>query len=228
MGTSNEVAWQPHRQVTFLRDTPGEVREVEYMAYADNDIIQLNARVTMADGQIAENVFHVAVLATGTDVEVEDACVGYVERAMLTVEDIMSGAVDALDILLLNLSDNAPTKVLSWDTFAGGTVASSNQLPPGVAALVTGITAVAKVVGRKFLPGLAGEFWNGSGWTTTAITALGQFAIAWIEDFTDVGTGVSLRPVVKRAGVLAVQAFTEALVRSEAAYQRRRRQGVGD
>lgn len=192
------------------------------------DLIQLNARVTLADNQIAENVFHVKILVTGTDAEVKDACVNYLDDIFANVAGIQSTSVQALDVLFRNITAGTPTETLAWDDYVGGTSTSAAQLPPAVSGLVTATTAVAKAVGRKYIAGIVADGWGGAGWEGIVLTVLAALALDWISDYADVISDVELHPVLRRSGAAAPIDFTEALVRSEAAYQRRRREGVGD
>ena len=193
-----------------------------------NDLIQLNARFNLADNQIAENVFHVRLLAGTLDSEVKAACVEYLTAAYLEVNGFMPTSVSALDVLYRNVTANTPTESLSWGSFTGGGGAGAAQMPPGVAALITATTTIAKAVGRKYLPPFLVSAWTGSVWTGPVLAAMADFGLAWISDFSSGTSTVELRPVLYRGAIAASQVFTDVLVRSEAAYQRRRREGVGD
>jgi len=192
---------------------------------AANDIFRVVARVTLSDGQIAENVFHAKINEAADESDAKQDMVQWVDALFQSIESIQVNDVLPLDILVTNVTAGTATTIHSWQSYFGGED-TGDQLPPGVAALVLATTAIGRVLGRKFLPGIAEFYWNGVNLTGTAITALANFAVAWIAGFTGEASGASWLPgVLRTVGTFAP--FVEAIVRGEMAYQRRRRQGVG-
>lgn len=124
-----------------------------------------------------------------------------------------------------NLTDNTLIDVIPW----GGAAFSSagELLPLGVAGLVTANTATPKVRGRKFIAGLTEGSCNDSLWDSALVTVLTDFAAAYVSGFIGAVSSSPWAPGVK-SSTGPFRPFTEAIVSNIPAYQRRRKQGVGE
>lgn len=106
---------------------------------------------------------------------------------------------------------------------------AGDPLPSGVAALVTAYTAISKVVGKKYLPGLSEVAQTAGLWVAGVLIAMAEMGVAWVAGFETIGDedGTWYPGVwsLKEAGFVA---FSSAgMARDVPAYQRRRKAGVG-
>lgn len=124
-----------------------------------------------------------------------------------------------------NLTTNTLMDVVTWtgDAF----MAVGELLPLGIAGLVTANTGTPKVRGRKFIPAITENSCTDSLWTGATVTALTNFAAMYIGAFIGVESAAPWAPGVRSSSGI-FRPFTEALVSNIPAYQRRRKQGVGE
>ena len=195
------------------------------MSVAANDVVRATARLNLTDGQIAENVYHFLVTAANSDANVMSSVTDKLEAMYSEITGSMASSVTFLDIQFYNLTQNITMGVSGWPTLTTGSSGSS-QAPPGVALLISVTTFAAKVLARKYLAGLISGRWTGSAWDSTVLGAVVEFVLAWTSLGTvSPGSGNFIPGVRDQSG--AFQLFREAIIRAEAGYQRRRRQGVG-
>lgn len=141
---------------------------------------------------------------------------------------ILPSLADELEMQSLyfkNLTDNLDLGQLAW---TGDQPTSTGEpLPLGVAGLIVAPTALPKTRGRKFIAGVTEGSCNGSLWDSSLVTAMTNFGAAYISAFLGASNDDPWQPGVSdKNGVF--RPFIEALVTNIPAYQRRRKQGVGE
>jgi len=164
-------------------------------------------------------------------------------QAVQDVLDTLELWVEALyDTIVSQLSDLVSlgemtlyswnSAVLQWDN--EGTAAPTKvgtettpMLPHGVAALVRAYTVASRTIGRKYIPGFGDVEQADGAWVAGALTALAAFGNAW-DDIATVSAGNALQPAVWSTKHFGTRRLTGVeVVLANAAYQRRRRPGVG-
>lgn len=138
---------------------------------------------------------------------------------------VMSDDLDFSSVYFKNMTSNTLMGQISWPgDQPSGTV---EPLPLGNSMLITAVTATPGTRGRKFLPGASEGNCNDTLWNTTTMNLLTTFGAWYIAPFIGVVSGSPYAPGVRdKNGIFRV--FTEALVSNIPAYQRRRKQGVGE
>ena len=202
------------------------------MAYTDGDIVRCRLNMTIAGAGIALNIFtakleEVVVLGV-SDAQMEAVWEPYLE--------------DVLSPLFLHISSYTQSQSfdlykwdgLEWDwqsnapydaAFDGGV----GILPAGVSAVVTAYTAVNRVVGRKFFPGLKQGSLVAGLWGVGLVGDLATTAAAYITDFGVFPSLFVMHPGVYSSKVGDFVPFSlTALVTNIPGYQRRRKTGIGD
>ncbi len=104
-----------------------------------------------------------------------------------------------------------------------------DPLPSGVAALIVAYTGISKVIGKKYIVGLAEAGQTAGLWVAGVLAAMLQSAIHWIGPFQSLADVDSFwTPGVWSAKALGYVPFAAAIsTRDVPAYQRRRKAGVG-
>lgn len=142
--------------------------------------------------------------------------------------DVVGYMVDDLDhdrVEVYNVGDNSPEPWLGAISGLNGTNAS-DMLPPGNAPLIYARTSVARVIGKKYLPG----FHKGT-------VENGLFASSVVADLTDMVNKMKVAFVATNGTAFRYGVYREAVnqfllpfdirATNVPAYQRRRRQGRG-
>ncbi len=138
--------------------------------------------------------------------------------------------VSVCDYGQIDVLNNDGTVNRSLGTFVvdiEGGISLAEVMPAAVAAFLMAETALPKVRGRKYLPGLAeGTIADGI-FNAGAITTLSALLVYYLASFSP-GTGLSFVPGVLSRSLEYFVAFNAAgLVNDVPAYQRRRKPGVG-
>jgi hypothetical protein len=189
------------------------------------DIIQFVASMKLF-GQVVENVYHwVAAIGRDDDFVLQDAA-DYLDllyaglATTYMVDDLTMDHISAKN--LTALVDYGST---SWPTLNAG-LSTSDPLPSGVAGLCTFPTAVLKTRGRKFLPGLGENSTDDGVFIPDYMDNVEDYANFILSGFTPNLTLVHYTlGVVNQIGNFIP--FQAALISNIPAYQRRRKQGVG-
>lgn len=202
------------------------------MSLIEGDILRVVASLLFPDDVIMQNVFHIVLTTingTGSESEVGDDMVAYIEDIYAEIEGNISDEIDAdeLKIYVYDPIDDDFDEVISepfTDSYAG----SPDFLPHGVAGLILIRTLDPDVSGKKYFGGF-GEGSQLSGeWGAGTIVNLGAAGIALASQYTDPTSGNVYTP-----GVWSVKetnffpANNTIVVNATPAYQRRRKPGVG-
>jgi hypothetical protein len=193
-----------------------------------DDVLKVNAKMTMAGALAVQNVFHYVVY-TGGPIADSDCVADMAEQLDVmydTIDDLLSDLLTFDTVSVYNLTQDYAFGEDAWPTLsAGGN--SYAAATSGVAALVTGYTAVKRRLGRTFIGGLSfNDLLDYANVGATFLAALTQFAILRFMGFTGGTSGAGYLPVVGSVGKGFSQ-IREVAIRSLACYQRRRKPGVG-
>lgn len=113
----------------------------------------------------------------------------------------------------------------SWPTFGAGQN-NETPMPTGVSPLVLLRTAGVKSLGRKFLPYFAESNWEGTSWSSQALSALASYGAALLTPF-DIIVDNTITPGIWGKRASAFLPFLSYVIPATPAYQRRRRKGTG-
>lgn len=189
------------------------------------EIIQVIAEMALAGQQIL-NIYH-AISSSAVD---DDDLMIDLGRGLEQVYDqFLANLANDLTFVSLkfnNVSDETFIGEGTWPTFTAG--GSSGQfLPLGVAGLITLPTSQPKVRGRKFFAGFTeGDITDGV-WDSSLTNALVDAGAILVDPFAGFESGEPWAfGVVNQSGVF--KDFISFGVSNIPAYQRRRKQGVGD
>ena len=192
------------------------------------DVVRVAAKQVGPDLQEIVNVFwYEAGLEQPSveDGEVMDAISLHLDEMYLAFAQWIVASQTADDIDYFNVTQNRPMGSVPWPTYTGGT-AIGDYLPPGIAALITGGTAIKRVQPKKYL-GVGMENSQAQGqWSGVMLTAMATFGASWL---TDVAMGVlgSMYVGTWRRAVLQFAHLTSVVAKAVCSYQRRRKPGVG-
>lgn len=202
------------------------------MPYTDDDIVRCRVNATIVGAGISLNIFtaqvdEVIVLGV-SDAQMENVWTAYLNDVFTPIGTHMSS------YFVVNSYDLYKWVGTEWDwvqnetytpAFAGGV----DVLPAGVAAVVTAYTAINRVVGRKFFPGIAEASLTGGLWGAGLLTDLALTAAAYIADFGIFPSLFVMHPGVYSTKVADFVPFSlTALITNIPGYQRRRKTGVGE
>lgn len=199
------------------------------MAVVDGDILRGTGKFTLGRGSAMQSVLHFKYTGAGdTDDEIGDEISGHFTSMYTNVED-------SLDSLTLS----EEVDVWRWDAVLDqwdgiysepwlliiGTEAGQ-QLPNGAAALVRLFSSLPRRQGRKFISGVSTNMYLDAGWTALFLADLALFLADTVASVaTANGT---LQPGLFNVVDEDFIPFKNAGgVNVFAAYQRRRRPGVG-
>lgn len=195
------------------------------MAVAPLDVIQTIVEMTLFGSKVL-NVFHLMCIGGGSDPDVmEDIAVDLDDKYAL-LQPYLINDLSFDGFVFKNITQNYNMGEAPFITLTVG-AQSAEPLPPGTAALITLRTPVPKTRGRKFIPGIGIGSMSGGLLTGSLLTEAENFAASMIGGFIGDVNGLVFDYGVTNA-VLDFVEFTEAVVSNVPAYQRRRKQGVGE
>ena len=201
------------------------------MSFTNNDLAKVDLRWQVGSIGMACNVF-MAQLAQETPHAVADLTVVTALGLWMTaiLEPMETHIVVDCDILDCNVYKKVGPL---WNLVGPAVVtfsptSGSDPLPSGVAGLLTAYTAVSKVIGKKYLPGLSETSQTAGLWVIGVLAAMLQSGMAWIAPFNlDPPSEGRMYPGVWSLKQGTHIGFAGIAVRDVPAYQRRRKQGVG-
>lgn len=200
------------------------------MTIVDNTILKVVQAITLPDTVEAINIFYFVAdfISDQADQDVLDVMQAWVEDFYTPIDDYMADAAamglmqgyyaTGLPVSWVKIGEATPTV-----TFAD----TGSMLAHGVSALLRGYTTRGKTIGRKYIPTFTETGQADGAWVAAALTALAATAVKWgTAGVIDVDN--KLKPGVFSTTTEGLYEFTdEFVVPTFAAYQRRRRPGVG-
>jgi len=189
--------------------------------------VRVTAVMQALGGVTIENVYDVQCTAggTGDDDDVMQHLAAWLDGAYTHLTGLQVNAMTYVEVRGFDVSADTPLPTVAWPSLTTGS-GGGEPTPYGVAALVLFRTLKARVVGRKYLGGFNEALW-----------ASGEILVAALPAFLSFAAEIAAGPGLSVAGgeyeykiydKLGVARDTIAsVVRSVAAYQRRRRPGRG-
>jgi hypothetical protein len=196
------------------------------MAINAGDVIRATAKLLSDTGDSIQNVFHFkagAYIAADND-GISDIT-AFLDALYDNIDTDLHLGMDFDSINLFNVDQDKSYGDIGWPSLTSCT-GSGERYAPGVCLLVSLRTGYSRKLGRKYL-GFFGEGKLSSGiFAGSVVTNALAFAADLLGSFTGGTSGESWLPGIptKEGGFLG---FTEGLVNTNPAYQRRRRIGSG-
>lgn len=202
------------------------------MAVADQTILRVVPSLILPDNVVAQNVFYCRFNDDGSSTDEEDVS----DDAVDWVDDIygeMSSAISTdltPDICKVYFYDSVGE---DWDELGSSLLsftpsASGDPLPHGTAALVHALSTDPDVRASKYFAGFTEAHHDSLRWTAGTLTQLANAGLEWGADHIGGATGATFNPGVWSIRLGAFLLLNQDLiVNAIAAYQRRRKPGVG-
>lgn len=201
------------------------------MTVLNGGIVRVACRLYYGQDDIV-NVFHLMVLQDTSNADVMTGVGEWAEEFYSPIEGVLHQGVGFGDIKIDEVEWLAGKEVIvqnigiiGWPTLTTGT-ASGDPLPSAVSALITLRTAGVRTLGRKFIGRSVEGLHDASGWVSAAVTSLANAADVMLSGFADSNTN-QWTPVVHSLRAGDWLTFISYVIRNVAAYQRRRKPGVG-
>lgn len=190
-----------------------------------NDVIRITHNMNLIGSGVISNVYHfknmsgLTLSSNEVLADVEDWLTGLVSE----LDDFMVAPLYFVDYKVYNVTKDTPVGS-GASPGVNGTV-STDELPSGVAALITLDTGVKKTIGKKFYGGCAEAQTLDGNWTAAMMLIL-ESLMDYLYDTQTLNTHEWL-PGSWNNILNTFAPFISAIVRSIPAYQRRRKAGVG-
>lgn len=202
------------------------------MAIPTGAILKAVASIVLPDLVIAQNVFNVLFENDGTgndDVDVVSDIADWIDDIFTEVDGQIDSEANPSDVKVY-IWDSIDT---DWDeigseslTYVPGRV--DQMLPHGVAALIYARTEDPDVMGLKYLPGFTEIAQDASSWAAGPLAEMLLAADQWTTDHVGAATGSTFTPGVWSTAQEDFKTMSGVYgVKGNAAYQRRRKPGVG-
>lgn len=194
-------------------------------------LIQGVVKGNQGSGSALYNVFHWWLHKSAGTINSDAVRIGIVlhlEKLWGYVRDWIPGMTswDSVMLRYKRPTDIGWQDLGEWPLNAVGNC-TTEGLPQGVSALVTGPTSTLGRRARKFLPPFTERGQINGKWVTGAVAALAGWAAEWLYGI-DLATEVAwLYPIALRAIDFAWSALVSARANAIPSYQRRRKPGVG-
>jgi hypothetical protein len=197
------------------------------MPFEFGNKIRLTAVLNLGTSVTFMNVYELRCLETATnpDTAVMAELAAWLDSAYQEINAYIPNVVTYTEVRGFNETLDQPMPAVAWPALGGGG-ASGEYMPTGVAGLVIFRTLKARVLGRKFLGPLSEGAIASGELIAAALLALAAYAIEIRAGPTmTAGNGQFEYGVYDQLGVF--RSVFSSVVRSVAAYQRRRRPGAG-
>ena len=198
------------------------------MTVNSNDISRVTAKMKFHGADAVQNVYHVQNISpTGVDDDDYRTHISkWLDAAYQCINGLLHNGITYDTISIYNITQDRPLPDVDWDTLTVGALAE-NDLPAGVAALITFDTDTKKITGKKYL----------AGWPISAVDNDGNFVSAVATVLlcmalklygTQTFFTINSLPGTWRQSTLKFTKFQSASIDLIPAYQRRRRPGTGE
>lgn len=199
---------------------------------SNGDLLKIVVTMAFGDSHVVQNVFAAIISGGGGPwdvIDVLDDLDVYLTAVYDNITSIIDDGLDGTDIDAFVYDpidddfDDIGNEPWGWTPTSNGA-----EMPRGVAALVVAPTTDPDVQGKKYIGGLTEELFTGGVLTGAALTAIINWATDWIDPFTGSVSGATYTPGVWSTILKDVIPFRDSFsTNAIAAYQRRRKRGVG-
>ena len=197
------------------------------MTVSNGDIIRATAVLAGPSGSI-QNVFNfrAEVIILGSDLQVMTDIAQHLDDAYATLGTSLSSDTVFVEVQGHNLTTNNPMPTVPWPTATVGTGSASSHVAQ-VALMGLLRTGISRVLGRKFIGGLAvGDTDTNGFFDSSHIAHMASFLAFFIGTFIATSLN-SYLPGVKSTKTGLFWSFIEGVTSGIPGIQRRRRQGRG-
>ena len=201
------------------------------MTIGSNLVIKAVQAINMPQSVQAQNVYY--VISDFQEAQAEEDVVSAVKDWMqalyLTLTNVV---VELVELSVMKMYYRTTGTPPQWESFgADDPVAAfvdvGNMLPHGVSLLTRAYTTGTRTIGRKYLCGLADLESEDGVWGATVLAAAAAYNVKWGTTAV-IDANNRLNPAVWSAAIEYAKELTdEFVILANAAYQRRRRPGVG-
>lgn len=195
-------------------------------------VLKVVCTLVHLDTGVIQNVFNAVVGGSGgpfDDADITEDLNTWVEDIYSEILDMVSEDITASE----TTSYEYDTGDDDWDEL-GSEVPSliftrtEDLLPRGVALLINAKTTDPDVNGKKYFGGLTEVYWDGTAWNVALFTQMADLSLIWGTEFVGAASGATITPAIWSPTRLAAYPLTGTFVMPVvAAYQRRRKPGVG-
>jgi len=202
------------------------------MSITVGDVLKVVATLAFTDGELMQNVFSMVVGGTGgpfTDSDVVDDAIDWIDGIYAELVGYQSATCDGSQVQVYVYDpvdddfDEVGSGSFVYDPASGG-----DPMPRGVAALINAKTSDPDVSGKKYFGGLTETSAVDGVWNSSLLTALAAAALEWGTQFVGATSGATFNPCVwSPTKTNAYVLSNDYIIPGEAAYQRRRKRGVG-
>lgn len=202
------------------------------MSLSSGDILKIVVTLAFGDGNVIQNVFSILLSGAGgpwDDLDISSDVLDYIDalydELLTQVDDDLDGT--DVDVYVYDPTDDDFDFVAN-EPWAWVGLSNGSPMPRGVAALIVAPTVEPDVNAKKYVGGLTEESFSDGVLTGGTLTDLIDFATDWVTPVVGSASGSTLTPgcwSVKEKDHFSFRAaFSMAAI---AAYQRRRKRGVG-
>lgn len=202
------------------------------MTISENTILKVVATQVWTDAEVNQNVFNATITGAGgpwDEEDVIDDALDWVATMYATLNTLWNQNLNGSHITVYKYDagdddwDEVGTR--SWTFVPAST---EHALPRGVAGLINAKSADPDVSGKKYLGGMTEAQGSGGVWGGATLADLADFADEWGAPFSGFTTTADWIPVIwSFVNKVAVPMVETYIIPTIAAYQRRRKQGVG-
>lgn len=202
------------------------------MALTSGDIIKMVVTMVWGDAGVNMNVFNLLLSGAGgpwDELDILSDLEDWATAMYGHLNNVVSESLEGTDV------DGYvwDTGELDWDSIGNepwgwSPIDTGHTLPRGVAGLVIAPTVDPDTQAKKYMGGLTENSNVDGTWNAACLTALGNFANAWVTSHVGAASGATLAPGCWSPTYSELYSFKDAYnLGSIAAYQRRRKRGVG-
>lgn len=202
------------------------------MSLSSGDILKIVATLVFSDGNVIQNVFSILLSGAGgpwDDLDVSSDVLDYIDNLydqfVNQIDDDLDGT--DVDVYVYDPGDQDFDFVANepWDWVG---LSNGSSMPRGVAGLVNAPTTDPDVNAKKYLGGWTEEAFSAGTFTGGSLAEIVDWATAWIAAGVGAASGATLTPGCWSVKDLDHYSFRGAFATTAiAAYQRRRKRGVG-
>ena len=202
------------------------------MAVADQTILRVVPSLVLPDNVVAQNVFYCRFNDDGTSTDEQDVADDAVEWVDDILDEMSSATSDDVtpDICKVYFYDavNDDWDELGSDLLTFTPTATGDPLPHGTAALIHAETTDPDVRASKYFTLFSEDHHTALRWTSGVLTQLANAGVQWSTDHVGSTTGATFNPGVWSIRLGAFLLLNQdIIINAIAAYQRRRKPGVG-
>lgn len=197
------------------------------MTVEASDILRVTAKMQSHATDDLQNVYHVQNTQgeSVTDEQAQISIAQWIDALYVCINSHILNSIEYLEVDIYNITQDRPLVSQDWFSLTFGSL-DADDLPHGVAFLVSMDTATKKVTGRKYFGGLPTTDISGGGtWEVALVTLFACVLLKLVG--TQEYAEMDLVPGVWSDAVSLWRPFTAAASDLVPAYQRRRRPGHG-